>query len=86
MAFSNNRWVLAGITSNGIGCAEADYPGIYTRVSSLISFIDSNVNLSMSENTTILVTTSAMQLNSTTSSIKRNVIDKLILILILISY
>ena len=44
MAFYNNSWVLAGIVSGGIGCAEAAHPGIYTRVSSFISFIEANLN------------------------------------------
>ena len=39
MAYMNNKWVLAGLTSYGTGCARAGYPGIYTRVSSYISFI-----------------------------------------------
>jgi secreted trypsin-like serine protease len=42
MAFVNNRWVLAGLTSSGYGCAEAGYPGVYTRVSYFISFINHN--------------------------------------------
>ncbi len=50
MAFVNDRWVLAGITSSGHECALPGYPGIYTRVSAFISFIDANANLSMSEN------------------------------------
>ncbi len=54
MAFVNDRWVLAGITSSGHECALPGYPGIYTRVSAFISFIDANANLSMSETTTIL--------------------------------
>jgi len=52
MAFVHNRWVLAGLTSSGYGCAEAGYPGVYTRVSSFISFIDANINSSMVETTT----------------------------------
>lgn len=40
MAFVNNRWVLAGVTSNGYGCARKGYPGLYTRVSHYVPFID----------------------------------------------
>lgn len=40
MAFTNNQWVLAGLTSSGDGCARAGYPGIYTRISFFVSFID----------------------------------------------
>lgn len=43
MAFVNNRWVLAGITSVGPGCARAGYLGIYTRVSRYIPFITTTV-------------------------------------------
>ncbi|CAF4733896.1 unnamed protein product, partial [Rotaria sp. Silwood1] len=53
MAFVNNSWVLAGITSEGIGCAEAGFLGLYTRVSYFISFINSNVNFPMAETTTV---------------------------------
>ena len=44
MSYMNNRWIVAGLTSSGIGCARAGYPGIYTRVSSLISFIESTMH------------------------------------------
>ena len=41
MAFVNGVWVLAGITSAGVGCALPGYPGVYTRVSAYVSFINS---------------------------------------------
>ncbi|CAF1203598.1 unnamed protein product [Rotaria sordida] len=56
MAFVDNRWVLAGITSSGKGCARNGYPGIYTHVSYFISFINSNVNFLMTETTMVPVT------------------------------
>ena len=45
MSFVNNRWVLAGITSAGKGCALPGQPGLYTRVSSFIPYIQSIVNV-----------------------------------------
>ncbi|CAF0894687.1 unnamed protein product [Rotaria sp. Silwood1] len=40
MAFtSNNQWVLVGATSSGIGCAQANYAGSYTRVAAYQSWI-----------------------------------------------
>ena len=38
----NQSWVLAGITSNGTGCAEPLYYGIYMRVSKYLNFIKEN--------------------------------------------
>lgn len=37
-----SKYVLAGITSYGNGCALAKYPGIYTRVSAFLSWIAVN--------------------------------------------
>lgn len=36
---STESWLLAGITSNGAGCADADFPGIYARVTSYLDWI-----------------------------------------------
>jgi len=94
MAFVDDRWVLAGITSSGNGCAQAGYPGVYTRVSAFISFIDSNINSLVTETTKISVPTSTTKTTkiSVPTSITNNqpitiinhgnVIDKSVLILV----
>jgi secreted trypsin-like serine protease len=81
MAFVNNRWVLAGLTSNGFACALPNYLGIYTRVSAFIPFIDANANISVPETTPVSVTTLNNQTGSNGS--QNNMIDKFIFILIL---
>ncbi|CAF1292599.1 unnamed protein product [Adineta steineri] len=44
MFTSSNQWVIVGLTSNGLGCAEAAYSGIYTRVATFVSWINTNTN------------------------------------------
>ncbi len=41
MVFENGRYVQLGITSWGVGCAQAGYYGVYTRLSRFKSWIDS---------------------------------------------
>ncbi|NP_001291179.1 serine protease 27-like precursor [Esox lucius] len=37
------RWIQSGIVSFGIGCAQANYPGVYTRVSQYKTWINSQI-------------------------------------------
>ena len=39
MYTTSQQWVLVGVTSYGIGCARADYAGVYTRVAAYQSWI-----------------------------------------------
>ncbi|CAF0852456.1 unnamed protein product [Adineta ricciae] len=39
-----NVWQIVGITSNGIGCAEKNLPGVYTRVAAFQTWINDTMN------------------------------------------
>ncbi|CAF4080846.1 unnamed protein product, partial [Rotaria sordida] len=68
MAFVDKRWILAGISSSGKGCAQAGYLGIYTRVSSFISFINSNVDFPVAETGTVSLSPSIIKYNDNQST------------------
>jgi secreted trypsin-like serine protease len=44
LADSNGRYSVIGITSFGVKCAEADFPGVYTRVDEFLQWIRQNLN------------------------------------------
>lgn len=44
MVRQGQSWILAGIVSNGIKCAEPNLPGVYARVSEYLDWIDITIN------------------------------------------
>jgi secreted trypsin-like serine protease len=43
---SQNKFVVSGIVSYGVGCAQATYPGVYTRVSYYLDWINNQTSSS----------------------------------------
>jgi secreted trypsin-like serine protease len=60
------RYVVVGITSYGVGCASAGYPGIYTRISYFYNWIMANVKYNNNYLTTLKILTTTEKTTSLT--------------------
>ena len=44
-SYDNSRWLLIGVTSWGNGCADANYPGVWSKVSHVLDWIYTYVSV-----------------------------------------
>ena len=40
----NDQWIVSGIVSYGYECARKNYPGVYTRVSAYVSWVQNAIS------------------------------------------
>ena len=68
------RYVVVGITSYGYGCAEAGYPGIYTRISYFYNWIMAKAKYDKINSATTTTT------NTSPSNLFRNSFNSILLL------
>ena len=43
VCFDEDQWVLTGVVSTGYGCARPGFPGIYTRITSFLPWVEETI-------------------------------------------